>query len=168
MTRTKKKVLRAAVVGAVGAAVAVPVIASTASAQSGSRLCGHYWRSDASGEVVTRLYEVEKDGDLCPRSNGPGPKGSPFADQLKDKDFKNSQKADDSIYEVICEDWKTRSTGLGGLGGKDLNFIGNDWPDYHDQYDICKDMSRSVSRRKVYWLYYNGDPTSTTVDFRRG
>jgi hypothetical protein len=170
MKRTKKKILRAAVVGAVGAAIAVPVIASTASAQTNFRLCGHYWRSDVTGEVVTRLYKVEKEDDLgaiCPRSNGPGPKGSPFAADLKDKDFKNSWQQHDSIYEVVCEEWKTRDTGLGGLGGKALNFIGSKWPEYKDQYDICKDMKASAPKRHQYWLYYNGDPASPKVDFER-
>jgi hypothetical protein len=170
--KKKKKVLRATVIGALAMGIAIPMIAAeTASAQSGARLCGHYWRSDKTGEVVTRLYEVDKEDSSfeCHRARrGGSAKDSPYAGQLKDQDFKNSWKATGSIFYVSGEDWKTRSTGLGGLGNKNLNFIGGGWPKNTDQYDICKDIDRSTSLSYMhsYWLYYNGDPNSTTLDFQ--
>ncbi len=179
MRRSKRKALIAAIVSVCGVAVAMPMIVSgTASAQSGSRLCGRFWTSTdaATGkqEMAANLYEVRKNDDpVCDRAKselpiGKGesrsPNDGPFKDRLKNKDVQSWHAG--GIAFVVCEDWKTRTLEFGGLENLDLNFIGDNWP-ANDQFDICNNMNRSdtLFDMNSYWLYYDGE--SATVNFQR-
>ncbi len=181
MTRTKRKALLATVLGLAAVVAATPlVISGTASAQTNARLCGRYWVSEdrgdekGTGEVVTRLYEVTK-GDPAPCSTGnigdEFPKG--FPGTLREQGKTVREWSTDDFKMVVCEDWKTRDLRIGGLGNKDLNFIGDNFPAEHNQTDICQNMNRNetIFDNGAYWLYEdNMAPpagTADTIDFWR-
>ena len=177
MTRGKRKVLLTAAVAALGVG-AVPIIApGTASAQTNSRLCGRYWHSDKTGETVTRFYEVSKiSRNVCDlahvlvpvsTSEERGPEDSPF--QIRDESWKARENPNwgdgvnhwstSSFRFVVCEgddpsSFTQRPVEFGGRGGRNLNFIGDNFPTY-DQYDICNNMDRSDTtfEMEAYWLY---------------
>lgn len=170
MKGRKRTALLATVVSLVGVAAAVPMIVSgTASAQSGSRLCGRLYQttqgSNIPKETVIRLYEVQKNDrasacDEASKKAGRSVFDSPFNLAQKNSRFWN----DDGIAIDMekCEDFKT-----GHLGGRELNFIGDNWP-AKDQNDICNNMNRSdtVFEMETYWLHdLNG---SGKWDFVRG
>jgi hypothetical protein len=174
MGHANKKKLLAALAGTGGAVIALTMLTpNLASAQSGepgvgiyqagSRLCGVYFLSKKSGEVLTRIYEVSK-GDPC-RDLGPGQSIAASPLSPKDKDVKNWSS---SIFtRVTCESWKDRSANQGGLAGRDLNFLGEGWP-AKDQKDICNNMARSENDSVyAYWLYDDNNPATKAVDFQR-
>ncbi len=175
MTRTKRKALIGAIVGAFAVAAAIPMVVSgTASAQTNSRLCGRTFKSPRTNEVTVRLIEVRKSDSLvCNEAklllraggNQITAKQSPFLRTFKDTAFDDWPSA--GFKQVVCEDWKTRPTDTGGLGDKDINFIGDNFPLPHDQYDICNNMNRSdtIFEMNEYWLYSH--PDSPTVSFQR-
>ena len=185
MTNTKRKALLAAIAAVCGVAVAVPMVVSgTASAQTNSRLCGRFWTStDATGkrEMAANLYEVRKNDDpVCDRAKselpiGKGeprsPNDGPFKGRLKNKDVQTWQAG--GFAFVVCEDWKPRNLEFGGLENLELNFIGNNFPSPHDQFDICNNMNRSDTTfdMQSYWLYHDGEPGKAgkpaKVDFQR-
>lgn len=157
MTGRKRKALLAAVVSLFGMTAAVPMIVSgTASAQSGSRLCGRVYEttpgSDIPKETVILLYEVQKNdrGTACDRAKKKHHQGafdSPFDLAQKNSRFWNDDGA--GIDMEICEDFKTYR-----LGGRELNFLGDNWP-ANDQNDICNNMNRSdtIFDMEAYWLH---------------
>jgi hypothetical protein len=180
MRHVNKKKLLAALASTACAVITLTVITpNLASAQSGdsdagtdqtnSRLCGQYTKSSKSGEVVTLMYEAAK-GAICnPPNISVG--ASPFSDRLKDKENNYQNWSSAQFTGEVCEGWKTRSATLGGLDGRDLNFIGDPstWPSPHDQKDICENMKRtSVDGLHLYWLYDDNDPKTAAVDFQRG
>lgn len=180
MTRTKRKALLAAIVAVCGVTAAVPMIVSgTASAQAGSRLCGRFWTSTDPDtgvrEMAANLYEVrDADKTVCGRAKSELPLGKseprspnygPFKERLKEKDVKTWTEA--GFAFEICEDWKSRKLELGGLENLELNFLGKNFPEAHNQVDICDNMNRSdtILEMNSYWLYHDG--VATTVDFQR-
>jgi hypothetical protein len=197
MGRVEKKKLLCALAGILGSAITLTAITpGVASAQSGSRLCGRSWKSVKTGEIITRIYEVPK-GEWYKQCNRASRDGmlvqtSPFANRLIDQNFANWQSFKVDVSETVwseragwhqrftavdsdfhwetCEGWKDRSAELGGLDGRDLNFIGDNWPKQHNQADICKNMNRSDSLFEMerYWLYDDNDPATNAVDFQRG
>lgn len=169
--RVNRKKLLAALTATLGTAITLTAITpGVASAQAGSRLCGFSWKSVKSGEMVTRIYEVPVNA-ICDRAtrSGVAALSSPFANRLRDKDIGN-WGAHASHRWVTCEAWRSRAADLGGLAGRDLNFIGDNWPKQHNQADICKNMNRSDTAFEMesYWLYDDNDPATPTVDFQRG
>jgi hypothetical protein len=198
MGRANRKKPLAALAGTAGAVIALTVLTpGVASAQSGSRLCGTSWKSVKSGEIITRIYEVPKNEAwtfVCERARRKdvAVAGSPFANRLKDKNLENwatfvvntSRNSCSWRYGcqqvtlpypstfawVFCEAWRDRAAELGGLGGRDLNFIGDNFPKQRSQADICKNMNRSdtIFDMERYWLYDDNDPATKTVDFQRG
>jgi hypothetical protein len=70
----------------------------------------------------------------------------------------------------VCEDWKQRPVEIGGLGGKDLNFIGDNHSGSRDQNDICNNMNRNetaIFTDGIYWLHDDNDEATPGIDFRR-
>lgn len=198
MGRVNRKKLAAALAGTLGAAITLTMITpGAANAQSGSRLCGSSWKSVKTGEIITRIYEVPAEdplGAVCARAirSGVAVLDSPFANRLKDKEIGNwssftvnvresvwslrggwhemTVAEGSEFYSVICESWRDRIAELGGLGGRDLSFIGDNWPKRHYQADICKNMNRSdtLFEMERYWLYDDNDPATAAVEFQRG
>jgi hypothetical protein len=178
MPRLKKKKLLAALASTAGALITLTVVTpDLASAQSdgpgvndqaGSRLCGTYWKSPTSGEIITRILEVSKKEGCTPQGADGGVPASPFNDRFKDKDAKKWKGG--TFTGVVCESWKSRTADQGGLAGRDLNFIGNNFPMPHDQQDICNNMRRTDSQQdpQTYWLYDDNNPATKAVDFQRG
>src|SRR5262245_55819361 len=187
----------AALVCTLGSAITLTMITpGQASAQSGSRLCGVSWKSVETGEIVTRIYEVPKEEiwKQCTLATGGDVAvwGSPFESRLRDKDHADwstytvkitqtvwsakfgwhheTQPVGSDFHFEKCEGWRDRSAEQGGLGGRELNFIGDNWPPQRSQTDICLDMNRSdlVTDMERYWLYDDNDPKTTAVDFQRG
>ena len=77
----------------------------------------------------------------------------------------------DNFHSVVCEDWKQRPVKEGGLGGHEIEFIGDDLPLPHDQVDICNNMNRSdfPFDGQDYWLYEDADAkTGDKVQLWRG
>jgi hypothetical protein len=66
---TKKRAMAVAALVATAGAITAVVIPATASAQSGSRICGNYWAARNGGQtvgIVAKVYEVPKvDGGIC-------------------------------------------------------------------------------------------------------
>jgi hypothetical protein len=66
---TKKRAMALAALVATAGAITAVVIPATASAQSGSRICGNYWEARNGGQtvgIVAKVYEVPKvDGGIC-------------------------------------------------------------------------------------------------------
>jgi hypothetical protein len=197
MGRLNRKKLLAKLAGTLGTVIALTMVnPQAASAQPGSRLCGTSWKSAKTAEVITRIYEVPKfrSGSVCNRASrmGMAIADSPFAGRLKDKDFRNwatftvkvqrrvwswgfgwnevAYDASSRFRRVACESWRDRAEGWGGAGGRDLNFIGDDWPYPRNQTDICENMNRSDTLFDMhrYWLYNDNDPATPAVDFQHG
>ncbi len=178
MRNTKRKALLATVLGLAAVAAAIPIVVSgTASAQTNSRLCGRYFKSPTTGEVVTRILEVRKsDKAVCAESNfgGINPSDFPGRDSLKDQNLGTGDFWTTDTFEfVVCEDWKTRAVEFGGLENREIEFLGDNFPTPHDQYDICHNMNRSDTAFDIeaYWLYEDADTGNANgdkVQFRRG
>lgn len=175
MTSTKRKALLGVIVGAFAVAAAVPMIVSgTASAQTNSRLCGRVFKSPRTAEVTVRIFEVRKsDSIVCKeaallhRAGGDQltARQSPFLRTFKDTSFDDWPSAAFKMHE--CEGWRNRPMNDGGLGDKDINFIGDNFPQPHDHFDICTNMNRSdtIFDMNEYWLYAH--PTSENASFQR-
>ncbi len=187
MKSAKRKALLASIVALCGVAVAVPVVVSgTASAQTGSRLCGRYYISQnpetKQFEMAANLYEVpESGGAPCRLAKSEQPIGYAYPRNPRDSPMWNNYINQDRFFgwqatgyaNIRCEDWKNRALIQGGLGGLPLVFHGENWAGQRDQDDICDNMKRSDDQFNMvsYWLYYgfdaNGQPEST-VHFMQG
>jgi hypothetical protein len=197
MGRANRKHRLAALISTLGSAITLTMITpGTASAQPNSRLCGASWKSVSSGEIVTRIYEVPKTEvtKQCTLANGSdvGVWHSPFGNRLKDKDRADWARFTVNVQKTVwsarfgwhhesqpvpsvfrfeyCEEWRDRPAELGGLAGRDLNFIGDNWPRQRSQADICLNMNKSdwVADMERYWLYDDNNPATPGVDFQRG
>lgn len=178
MPDTKRRALLATVLGLAAVAAAIPmVISGTASAQTNSRLCGRYFTSRTTGEVVTKILEVRRsDKAVCrgDKFGGINPSDFPGRDSLKDQKLGNEDSWTTNTFEfVVCEAWKTRAVEFGGLGNREIEFLGDNFPTPHDQSDICQNMNRSDTTFDIeaYWLYEDADAGNANgdkVQFRRG
>ena len=178
MRNTKRKALLATVLGLAAVTAAIPMVVSgTASAQTNSRLCGQYFKSKTTGEVVTKLLEVRKsDKAVCSgdRFDAINPSSFPGRKSLRDQNLGTEDFwTTDSFKFVVCEDLKTRPVEFGGLGNLEIDFNGDNFPTPHDQFDICQNMNRSDTTFDIeaYWLYEDADAGNANgdkVQFRRG
>jgi len=177
MTGRKRTALLATVVSLLGTAVAVPMIVSgTASAQSGSRLCGKFFATKDRSERVTLLYEVPKDTPggfpsvpcTAAKDSNLGPFDSPFNPENKtptpdpeNPTFNIKLKvADTKVWEHVndVESWECESYSTLIREGHSniLKTIGDNFPlTTADQNDLCNNMNRSdtLATMQRYWLY---------------
>jgi hypothetical protein len=176
---SEKKIPVTFAAGVLGVAVVIPLLLpNTASAQSGSRLCGRIYKTtpgsvDPSNpnrginETVIRLYEVQKNDNAmaCGTAQNKANRrawSSPFT--LRQQVHKFWDIHGKAVEMVICEDFKTDY-----LNSLDVDFQGEGWP-ARDQNDICNNMNRSdtVFEMETYWLYHDDDQPTSKWAFRRG
>jgi hypothetical protein len=146
-----------------GLASLLAITPGVANAQSGSRLCGQYMVSPANDRVITHIYEVSKieiQNTACEQALNKEIDKPPFAiaNILNTNDF-STWTTRGSFEFVECETWRNRSLVTGGLGGNDIVFEGDGWPN-RDTQDICNDMERSdgYGNMHSYWLAWYGGP----------
>lgn len=158
--RTKRATALVGVLAMAGTAVAVT---AGAHAQSGSRLCGVFYRASTTHEIVVKLYEYPPaDQTICrgPTQSGENPAwDQPFVQEKQDSAWTHY-----SFKNEVCEDFPNAF-----MNGMDFRRRGGGWPSWEDHNDICHNMNRSdtVFELERYYAHYNGDPYNNVWDFMR-